>query len=71
MICRSGNTVDSHGIREAPGSNPGSDQSDWVFRRFPQSSRQILGWIFITMIHLTINYQIHIYIYIYIKGETD
>ena len=47
-------------IREVPGSNPGADQPDWFFRGFPQSSRQILGWIFITTIHLTIIYQIHL-----------
>ena len=40
-------------VREVPGSNPGG------FRGFPQSSRQMLGWIFITTIHLTIIHQIH------------
>ena len=30
------------------------------FCGFPQSSRQMLGWIFITTIHLTIIHQIHI-----------
>ena len=30
------------------------------FRGFPQSSRQMLGWIFITTIHFTIIHQIHI-----------
>ena len=48
-------------IREVPGSNAGANQPDWVFfRGFPQSSRQILGWIFITTIHLTIIHQIHL-----------
>ena len=48
-------------IREVPGSNPVADQPDWgFFRGFPQSSRKMLGWIFITMIHLTIIHQIHI-----------
>ena len=48
-------------IREIPGSNPGADQPDWgFFRGFPQSSRQILGWIFITTINLTIIHEIHI-----------
>ena len=52
-------------IREVPGSNPGADQPDWgVFRGFPESSRQMLGWIFSTTIHLTIIHQFHIYIYI-------
>ena len=47
-------------IREIPGSNPGADQPDWgFFRSFPQSTRQMLGWIFLTTIHLTIIYQIH------------
>ena len=46
-------------IREVPGSNPGADQPQ-VFRGFPQSSRQMLGLIFITTIHLTIIHQIHI-----------
>ena len=46
-------------IREVPGSNPGADQPDWgFFRGFPQSSSQMLGWIFITTIHLTIIHQI-------------
>ena len=44
-------------IREVPGSNPGADQPDW---QFPQSSRQMLGWIFITTIYLTIIHPIHI-----------
>ena len=30
-------------IREVPGSNPGADQPDWIFRGFPQLSRQMLG----------------------------
>ena len=48
-------------IREVPGLNPGADQPDWgFFRGFPQSSRHMLGWIFITTIHLTIIHQIHI-----------
>ena len=47
-------------IREVPGSNPGADQPGCgFFRGFPQSSRQTLGWIFITAIHLTIIHQIH------------
>ena len=42
-------------IREIPGSNPGADRPDsGFFRGFPQSSRQMLGWIFITTIHFTI-----------------
>ena len=45
-------THETH-IREVPGSNPGADQLRF-FRGFPQSSRQMLGWIFITTIHLTI-----------------
>ena len=44
-------------IREVPGSNPGADQPDCGF---PRSTRQMLGWIFITTIHLTIIHQIHI-----------
>ena len=44
-------------IREVPGSNSGADQPDGGF---PQSSRQMLGWIFITTIHLTIIHQIHL-----------
>ena len=32
----------------------------WFYRGFPLSSRQMLGWIFITTIHLTIILQIHI-----------
>ena len=48
-------------IRKVPDSNPGAGQPDWGFvRGFPQSSSQILGWIFITAIHLTIIQQIHI-----------
>ena len=48
-------------IREVPGSNPGADQPEWGFcRGFPQSSRQMLGWIFITTTLLTIIHQIHI-----------
>ena len=37
-------------------------QPTWLrfFRGFPQSSRQMLGWIFITTIHLTIIHQIHV-----------
>ena len=31
-----------------------------LFRGFPQSSRQMLGWIFITTIHLIIIHQFHI-----------
>ena len=42
-------------IREVPGSNPGADQPDCGF---PQSTRQMLGWIFITTIHLTIIHKI-------------
>ena len=53
-------THETH-IQEVPGSNPGADQPNWVFfRGFPQSSRQMLGWIFITTIHLTIIHQTHI-----------
>ena len=44
-------------IREVPGSNPGADQPHCGF---PQSSMQILGWIFITTIHLIIIHHIHI-----------
>ena len=40
-------------IREVPGSNPR------FFRGFTQSSRQMLGWIFITTIHLSIIHNIH------------
>ena len=48
-------------IREVSGSNPGADQPYGVFfRGFPQSTRQMLGWIFITTIHWTIIHQIHI-----------
>ena len=48
-------------IWEVSGSNPGADQPDWgFFHGFPQSSRQMLGWIFITTTHLTIIHQIHI-----------
>ena len=48
-------------IREAPGSNPGGEQLDWgFFLGFPQSSTQMLGWIFNTTIHLTIIHRIHI-----------
>ena len=48
-------------IREVPVSNPGADQPDWgFFRGFPQSSRQMLCWIFITTIHLTIIHKIHV-----------
>ena len=48
-------------IREVPDSNPGADQPK-VFRGFPQPSRQMLGWIFITTIYLTNIHQIHIII---------
>ena len=47
-------------IREVSDSNPGADQPDGSFHGFPQSSRQMLGWIFITTNHLTIIHQIHI-----------
>ena len=53
-------------IREVPGSSSGADQPDWgFFVVFPQSPRQMLGWIFITTIHLTIIHQIHISYIIY------
>ena len=48
-------------IREIPGSNLGADQPDWgFFPGFPQSVKQMLGWILIAMIHLTIIHQTHI-----------
>ena len=48
-------------IRKVPGSNPGADQPDWgFFRGFPQPSRQMLGWVSVTTIHLTIIHQIHV-----------
>ena len=47
-------------IRRVPSSNPNADQTDWgSFRGFPQSSRQMLCWIYITTIHLTIILKIH------------
>ena len=49
-------------IRRVPSSNPSSDQTDWVyFRGFLQSSRQMLCWICIIMIHLIISgiHEIH------------
>ena len=54
-----GNARDSHS------GGPGFEsrcRSTWLgfFRGFPQSSRQMLGWIFITTFHLTIIHQIHI-----------
>ena len=54
-----GNSRDSHsgGSRFESRCRP-----TWLgfFRGFPQSSRQILDWIFITTINLTIIHQIHI-----------
>ena len=48
-----GNTLDS--------DSAGFNQPKWsIFRGFHQSSRQKLGWIFITTTHLTIIHQIHI-----------
>ena len=47
-------------IWEVPSSNPSTDQPDGFFCGFPQLSRQMLGWIFITTVHLTIIHQIHI-----------
>ena len=42
-------------------SNPGADQTDWgSFRCSPQPTREMLGWIHITTVHLTI---IHIKIH--------
>ena len=46
-------------IREVPGSLT-TNLTVFFFRDFPQSLRQMLGWIFITTIHLTIIHQIHI-----------
>ena len=53
-----GNARDSHS--GGPGFKSRC-RPTWLrfFRGFPQS-RQMLGWIFITMIHLTIIHQIHI-----------
>ena len=43
-------------------SDPGADQLDgFFFRGLGQSSRQMLGRIFITTIHLTIIQRIHEY----------
>ena len=55
-----GNARDSHS--GGPGFKSRC-QPTWLrfFCGFPQSSRQMLGWIFITTIHLTIIHQIHIY----------
>ena len=57
--CLRGNARDSHS--GGPGFKSRC-RPTWLrfFRGFPQSSRQILGWIFITTIHLTIIHQIHI-----------
>ena len=54
-----GNARDSHS--GGPGFKSRC-RPTWLrfFRGFPQSSRQMLGWIFITTIHLTILHQIHI-----------
>ena len=54
-----GNARDSHS--GGPGFKSRC-RPTWLtfFRGFPQSSRQMLGWIFITTIHLTIIHQIHI-----------
>ena len=46
-------------IREVPNSNHGTDLIVTFFVVSPQSSRQMLGCIFITTIHLTIIRQIH------------
>ena len=47
-------------VRRVPSSNPGANQTDWgSFRGFPQSSRQMLCYIYITMVHLTIIHKIH------------
>ena len=51
--------------RDSYSGGPGFESQcrpTWLgfFRGFPQSSRQILRWIFITTIHLTIIHQIHI-----------
>ena len=45
-------------IREVPDSVPRPTILTGVFRDFSQSSRQMMGWIFITTIHLTIIYKI-------------
>ena len=54
------NSSRSTRIRRVESSNFDSDQSDWdYFRGFPLPSRQMLCWISITMIHLTIIHKIH------------
>ena len=47
-------------IRKIPSSNPGADEADWgSLRGFPQTPTQMLSWIFITTMHLTIIHQIY------------
>ena len=47
-------------IRRVPSSYPSADQTDWVsFRGYPQSFRQMVCWIYITTINLTMIHKIH------------
>ena len=52
----------SHWTRtwRVPSSNPGADQTDWdSYRGFPRTSMQMVCWIYITTLYLTIIHKIH------------